>query len=373
MTSKLLSSLLTSVCASMLVLPVHGIADTPLGWINSSNSSAYTIGAGELEISLGGLAVNSTIDFLNIRDDLIANNRALEGDSGDFSGKKFELHYGITESLAVFYKQQQHSLTIDLGEIASVSLVDIDNSLDTTQQSAGFKWTFFEANILNPDNRRSAASLELSVYSNKSNDFDVMIDELRFDNLQIFFTNPQTFSVSELEDEGWKARFVYSFEMSQIGIASAWVGYGESKATSATTSDLTNAALKRFFKQSFKVEESYAYLGASMMIQIKPRIPLNISYEYINISNSVFDRFPATPPAQLPGFLSASSQSGESGNHTLKARISYWLSPQFNISLTGNLYSNQFLGVLPHYNNPLSGSFSSIPYGFAGIELGYKF
>lgn len=171
-----------------------------LGWINSSNPAAYTTTAGEFEISLAGLAVNDTIDFLNVRGDLVANNRRLAGDSGDLNGGKFELHYGVTESVSVFYRQQQHQLTVDLGTINSVSLIDIDKSLNTTQQSLGFKWTFFESNLLRPDNRRSAASLEISGYSNKSDDFNVVIDENSLDNLQIFFRDPQTFSVTELED-----------------------------------------------------------------------------------------------------------------------------------------------------------------------------
>jgi hypothetical protein len=348
-------------------------ADTPLGWINSSNPAAYTTTAGEFEISLASLAVNDTIDFLNVRDDLVANNRRLAGDSGDLNGGKLELHYGITESLSVFYRQQQHRLTVDLGTINSVSLIDIDKSLNTTQQSLGFKWTFFESNLLKSDNRRSAASLEISGYSNKSDDFDVVIDEINLDNLQIFFRDPQTFSVADLEDEGWKARLVYSFSLERMGVASIWAAYGESEATSGTTSDLTSATFRRFFEQSFELEESYLYLGASLTMQLTPRLPLTISYEAINISDSNFKQFPEDPPAQLPGFLSAANQSDEDINHTLRVSLGYWLTPRLNVNLTGNLYSNQFLGVLPHYNNPLSGSFSTLPYGFAGIELSYNF
>ncbi len=74
-----------------------------------------------------------------MRDELIANNRALAGDSGDLSGAKFEIHYGITQAISVFYRQQQHQLTVDIGTINSVSVVDIDDSLVTTQQTIGFK------------------------------------------------------------------------------------------------------------------------------------------------------------------------------------------------------------------------------------------
>lgn len=158
-----------------------------------------------------------------------------------------------------------------------------------------------------------------------------------------------------------------------MNIASIWAGYGESKATSGTTSDLTSATFRNFFEQRFELEESYLDLGASLTMQLTQRLPLTISYEAINISDSNLEQFPENPPSQLPGFLSAANQSDEDINHTLRISLGYWLTPRFNVNLTGNLYSNQFLGLLPHYNNPLSGSFSTLPYGVAGIELGYNF
>ena len=249
-------------------------------------------------------------------------------------------------------------------------MIDIEDSLETTSQMAGFKWTFFRGNLLNADNRHSAASLELTVYSNNSDDFDVVLDEIQLGNATITFRDPQTFSVAELEDEGWKARLVYTWPVQQRTIASIWAGYGESEATSATTSDLTEQSIKNIVEQSFSLDESILYLGASIVVQITPRMPLMLSYEYLNTSDSKFEQIPANPPSGLPGFLTAANQSKEDDNHTLNARISYWLTPKLHISLTANLYSHQFLGSLPHYNNPLSGSFSSLPYGLLVLNWG---
>ena len=358
---------------ALLLFSQPATGDTPLGWINSSNNSAYTTTRGDLEVSIAGLAVNSTLDVLNIRDDLIANNQRLIGDSGDLSGEKLELHYGIFRYFSVFYRIQNHSMTVDLGTISSVNLIDIDESLNTTMESAGFKWTFFQANLLNPNNLRTAASIEVSAFRNNSDDFGVVLDEIQFENLTIFFRDPQTFSVNNLEDEGWKARLMYTWPLENLGSGPVWLGYGESNANSGTVSDITSQTIARFFEQSFKLKETYFYLGASLNLQLSPRLPLSISYEYINISDSTFEQFPDPPRTELPGFLTTANQTAEHANHTLKARISYWLTPELNLSLVGNLYSNQFLGVLPHYNNPLSGSFSTIPYGFIGVELGYKF
>jgi hypothetical protein len=158
-----------------------------------------------------------------------------------------------------------------------------------------------------------------------------------------------------------------------LGVASIWAGYGESQATSGTTSDLTADSIRQLFEQSLELKESYLYLGTSINVQITPRIPINISYETISISDSNFIQFPENPSSMLPGFLSGANQSSEDINHTLRVSVAYWLTRRLSISLSGNFYSNQFLGVLPHCNNPLSGSFSSLPCGFAGIELGYRF
>ncbi|MEQ8954942.1 MAG: hypothetical protein RL120_12490 [Gammaproteobacteria bacterium] len=348
-------------------------ADTPLGWINSDNASAYTTTAKELEISAAVLAVNDTIDFLNVRDDLIAANRILAGKSGDLSGRRLEINYGILPELSVFYRRQEHDLTVDLGEISSISLVDIDNSLDTTYQEAGIKWTLYQANLLNPDNRVSALSLQLSTFKSDSKNFDVVTDEIRLDNLILTFTNPQTFSVTQLEDDGWQGRLLYSWPMSNLGITTVWLGYGESNASSATGSDLASVTLSNFFAQRFQREETYTFLGASLNFRPSPRLPVSISYEYIDIADTIFFRDPVEPPSGLPGFLAAGGGSGQGSNHHLSARVGYWLTPRMNLSLSGNLYSNQFLGILPHYNNPLSESFTDLLYGYIGLELGFRF
>lgn len=368
---NLLTKFLTLALA--IIIAGHALADTPLGWINSTNSSAYTTTKGDLELSLSGIAVNETLDFLNYREDLIAASGSLEGDSGDLSGSKFELHYGLDRDIELFYKRQDHALTLDLGEISSVDLVDIDDSLDTLSESIGFKWTFYRANLLNADNRFTAASVELSAYNNESDDFEAVIDEIRLQNLTVTFGIPQTFSITGLEDRGWKSRLILTTPVLDNYVASIWAGYGESEASSGTTSDLQSATIRRFFEQSFDLEETYFYLGAAISAQFTPRLLLDLSYEFINVTNSKLDRFPLEPLDSLPGFLSGAALSEVDNNHTLKARLSYWITPGLNLGFTGNLYANQFVGELPHYNNPLSGSFSSTPYGYAGIELLYNF
>lgn len=371
---KLRFPILHLTLVALFLLQATGASgDTPLGWINNGTTSAYTTTRGELELSASIQAVNDTIDFLNVRDDLFANNQRLVGKSGDLDGFKLEAHYGITDFLSVFARHQEHELTVEIGEISSVNIVDLDNALKTTQQEVGVKWMLFESNLLDPENQKSALSLQLAGFKNSTNDFDVTIDQLVFDNVTVTFLDPTTFSVSNLEDDGWTAKVLYTSSMRGIGVGSLWAGLGNSTASSGTSTNAINGTINRLFTQRFEVDEDYFYLGASLNFQLSPRVPVSINYEYINIRDSSFSRDPIEPPAGLPGFLSSAGPTTEDGNHTLAARVSYWVTPEFNVSLTGNLYSNQFLGRLPHYNNPLSESFATVPYGFIGAELGFRF
>ena len=70
-------------------------ADSPLGWVHADHNSAYTLNERTFELTLGAIAVNEDLDFLDVREDLLAGTRQLEGDSGDISGNNLELHVGI--------------------------------------------------------------------------------------------------------------------------------------------------------------------------------------------------------------------------------------------------------------------------------------
>ncbi len=359
--------------ASLLFLAFPIFADTPVGWIDSHVMSAYTTTRGEFELSGSLLAVNDTLDFLDVRDDLLAANRRLAGSSGDLSGTQFEIYYGITDYLSVFGSHRNQDMTVELGTISSANILDLDNSLDTQRQELGLKWMIYQGNLLASNDRHSALSLQVSGVWSESKDFDVVIDEFQLGDFTLRFTNPQTFSVNDLEDDSWQARLIYTAPIFESGIGSFWLGYGESDAQSGTGSDIVAPSIAEIFRQQFQLEEEYLYLGLSLNFTMNPRLPISLSYEYIDRQDIALTRTPEQASASLPGFLNSAGVPTESGNHTLKAQASYWITPQLYLSLTGNLYSNQFLGELPHYSNPLSESFSSVTYGYAGLKLGFKF
>lgn len=350
-------------------------ADTPLGWMNSDNPSAFTPGAMKLEVTGSLLAVNDTIDFLDIRDDLLAGTRQLQGDSGDLDGERVEVQFGITSYLSAFYRRQQQSLALDLGEVRSINLLAVDDALDTTSTAYGLKWNFYESGYF--DNSRSwyAASLEITRTENSTDNFAGTLDRITLNaDTSVFFSKPQTFRVDNMEDEGWQARLLYSFPMGNALTTSVWAGYAESEATSGTDSDMTAAFLAAAFRQKFTVEDQQGLIGAGLNWQVTPRIPLQLSYEYIRITNSDVTAIVNPSNVLLPSFLQANNVSAinVSDNHTLRGSLTFWVTPRFNVSLTGKLFSNQFRGVIPHFDNPLSGSFSEKPYGYAGIQIGMQ-
>ena len=53
--------------------------------------------------------------------------------------------------------------------------------------------------------------------------------------------------------------------------------------------------------------------------------------------------------------------------------MNWWVTPQIYLGAGGKLFSSQFTGIIPHYNNPLSSSFSDITYGYVELKLGVKF
>ncbi len=350
-------------------------ADSPLGWVHADHNSAYTLNERTFELTLGAIAVNEDLDFLDVREDLLAGTRQLEGDSGDLGGNALELNVGITPWLSAFYRRQQTELTIDIGEVRSINLLDLDDGLDTTTQMYGFKLNFFEAANFDVARPWRAASLEVARTSSKSDNFTGVLDRITLNsNLVISFTNPQNFEVDQMEDDGWLARVLYSFPLSPRLSATTWAGFAENNAQSGTRSDIPVPSLASAFEQSFKTDNSQLLLGASMVWQITPRMPLQLSYEYIRLNDSDLEVISNPNNVLLPSFLRADNLGAVEAedNHTLRGSLTYWITPQFTVSLTGKLFSNQFLGLIPHYSNPLSGSFSDQPYGYAGVHLGFR-
>lgn len=349
-------------------------ADEATGWIGNDHMSAYTLDMGEFELSGGLSQVNDTIDFLNVREDMLAGNSRLIDNSGDLDGVRGEARFGIWRGLEVFYKRHDFDLTLKTSPTTRANIIDLSNKLSTTQTSWGAKFVLYESEGSNSALGGSSFTVDLRRVESESDDFGGYLESFRLNaNANISFDPPERFTMDRLEDEGWQARLLYSNDLGNSSQFSVWAGYGESDASSGTSTDIAFDFIAEQFLQTFDIEETQYMAGASLNLQAIPRLPIQIGYEYIKINRreSVIN---SSNSSLIPSFLRGSNiQNTADTNHTAYGTVSWWFTPHLYTSLSGKLFKNQFVGIMPHYNNPLSASFSETLYGYVTLSLGLKF
>ncbi|MDC1510693.1 hypothetical protein N8575_01995 [Gammaproteobacteria bacterium] len=368
--------LLTSLCVLASVPASPAQAEQPFGWTGIGHPSAYALAPGEFELSGNLLRVDDTIDFLNLRNDLLAGNQRLVGNSGDLDGRGGELRLGVWDSLELFYRQTGQDLALNIGPVSSADIDNLDTQLRTEREAYGVKWVFFES--LNQDLSQpwTSAALELTSSQNRSDDFGGDLAGFRFSAGGVTFDPPGRFGLDRLRDEGWGARLLFSSALNASTTTTAWAGYGQTEASSGTSWDIDVGFFRDAFLQTFDIEESQYRLGASVNWQYFPRLPVQVGYEYIAITDrkQTIKRGEGSLSRLIPSFLNGGGLAeSETRNHTVYGSVNWWVTPQIYLGAGGKLFSSQFTGIIPHYNNPLSSSFSDITYGYVELKLGVKF
>jgi len=359
---------------STLILAAGAHAQQPLGWIGNGHTSAYTLAPGEFELSGSLLRVDDSVDVLDLREDVLRNNNRLTGNSGDLDGSRGHLRLGIWRGLEVFYSRQQQDLTLKVAPSARADVINLDQQLQTTSTAWGGKFVFYETASRTPERPWTSAALQVKYAENKSDDFGGFLESLRFDaNINIRLDPPQRFSLDRLQDDGWQAQLMFSHGLGETLAISYWAGYGEQDSSSGTSTEIEQASLRNAFLQTFDVSEELLTAGVSLNWQITQRLPLQIGYEYIRINNRDAVIQSSNSPL-VPSFLRGSNLNASADhNHTLYGSLNWWLSPYIYTGITGKLYRNQYTGIMPHFNNPLSGSFSDITYGHLELSIGVRF
>ncbi|HBN15199.1 MAG TPA: hypothetical protein DD407_09175 [Pseudohongiella sp.] len=366
--------LATAISLSTLSLSGLAQAQQPSGWIGNGHTSAYTLGAGEFELSGSLLRVDDTIDFLDLREEVLANNNRLTDNSGDLEGTRGDLRVGIWRGMELFYSRQQQDLTLKVAPNSRVDIANLDEKLQTTSTSWGGKFVFYQTANPVPQRPWASAALQVKYTENESDDFGGFLETLRFDaNITVRLDPPQRFSLDRLKDDGWQAQLIFTHGLGDRLALSYWAGYGEQDSSSGTSTEIEQTSLQNAFLQTFDVSEELLTAGVSLNWQITPRLPLQIGYEYINIRNRDAVINSSSSPL-VPGFLRGSNLNNSAdNNHTLYGSLNWWISPHIYAGVAGKLFRNQYTGIMPHFNNPLSGSFSDITYGHLELTLGVKF
>lgn len=344
-------------------------AGQPFGWIGNGHSSAYALRPGEFEFSGRAMRVNDTLDFLDLRADLLATTARLTGNSGDFEGVGGELRIGVWRGLELFYQQHSQDLTLKVDMPARFQVDDLDQALRTQVKTAGLKWVLRETVLRDRAQPWTSLALEASYTESESKEFGGFIARIDLaENAYVTFNPTSKFAMDRLQDEGWNARLIYTRPLTPSTTASVWGGYAERDSTSGTRWDIDFGALRRAFFQSFSSSETQARAGLNLNWQRYPRLPVQLEVEYLRILDRKEDNEASTSPI-LPSFLRGRG-AGASSNITARASIAWWATPQIYLQASGHLFQNQFTGILPHYNNPISGNFSEVLYGYAELKLG---
>lgn len=349
-------------------------AQQPFGWINNGHVSAFTLAPGEFELTGHMLRVNDTIDFMNFRDDLLATTTRLTGNSGDLKGWRGELRIGVLPGLDVFYRHQSQDMTLKLNVPARVNIVDLDSALETDSKTWGLKWMFYQSELQDRSQSWRSAAIEVSRHTNKSQNFGGLIEQINFDASTIIQLDPPgRFDLDRLGDKGWQSRIIVSQPLSARSSAAFWLGYADLEGSSGTSTGLPEDFFQEAFFQTFDTSEKQWLAGASLNWQPHHRVPVQIGYEFRRLYDRRQQNISASSEL-IPAFLRGDNVAdGANNNHTLYANAAWWVTPQVYVSAGGKLFRNQFVGLMPHFNNPLSGSFSEVLYGYAEVSIGIRF
>lgn len=365
---------LPALCAIAVLISLGSAAsaEQPFGWINNGHTSAYSLAAGEFELSGKMMKVNDTLDVLDLRADLLRTTARLTDNSGDFDGTVGELRVGVGFGVELFYARQQHDLTLKINMPTTYQVDDLDTALDTTAESWGFKWVLREAVARNRETSWQSLALEASKFDAKSREFGGFITQVTLDaNSRVTFDPASKFAMDQLKDDGWMARLIYSSSLTDNTTASGWLGYAEIDSSSGTRWDIDFAAFERAFAQRFDSQEKQLRAGFNLNWQRYPRLPVQLSVEYLHIYERS-EQIQSSNSPLLPSFLRGKGAGAES-NISANLSVAYWITPNLYAGLSGQLYQNQFTGYMPHFNNPISGNFSDVTYGYAELKVGLRF
>jgi hypothetical protein len=368
---------LTRLTVAFAALQVGAIstaaADTPAGWISNNNPSAYVLSPGSFAVEGALLRVDDTIDFMDYRDDLLKANSRLTGDSGTLDGNRIDLRVGVWRGLELFYQRQQHDLALEIGPVSRVNIVELNNALDTERTEYGFNWVLYEEGSSNRNSPWRSLSLEVSRIESSSDDFGGKLERMQLSGTTtITFDPPQGFWLNRLKDEGWQARLIASLPLTESTTLSAWGGYGQMESSSGTATEIDLPSVASAFYQTFDAEETLLKAGVALNWQRFARLPVQVGYEYIRINDRDLSAVRSNSTL-LPSFLRGNNLTGGAmRNQTAFASVSWWITPQVYVGASGRLFKNQFAGIIPHYNNPLSGRFSDTSYGYAELKVGFQ-
>ena len=328
---------------------------------------AYTPNQWEGEFTVQWLLVNDTLDILDVREDMAAGSSLFKDHTGDLNGGRIMFNLGIYPSVMAFVRGEFHEIVTELGESSTFGYVDSDRGVSTWGHEAGLRWNFLDMPFVD-----LAAAVEAAWVGHSSDDFSFRFMKVNAGNTMLRFSSPREIRLSSMKDYGWRIALMLSKAMGEIFLCNLWIGYESMKATSAISTTIAYAPIKRNFDRRFTVDEDQFHLGMGLIWQLHPRVPVEFHYEYLRLSRNERSTGERNTSA-LARYTNPEGLAPEESNHVLTGKIGFWLTPNLNLNLEGRLMTNQFLGIVPHYNNTITSRFFRAMYGYIGLGVGYAF
>ena len=338
------------------------------GWMLQDAPIAHTLAVDEIEVSGNYLLVNDTVDFLDIREKMIGESALLSGDVGDLSGVSGGVNWGIESGLMLFARSSAIDLDTELGSAALFGELDSDKHLSTLSSQLGARWRIPKLN-----NQRLVVSLEALWQQNSSDDFVLRFNQVDAGEMMLTFSSPKEIRISGLEDSGWQARLLIDHMLSRHSFINGWIGMASYSAKSEVSTDITYAPIRTNFDRKFDIQEDQIQAGVGLNWQIRRDIPLQLFYEFRKIDREERGGDQPINSSTLAKFTNPENLAAETSNHIVTGKIGIWMTSRLNLSLTGKVMSNQFLGIVPHYNNTVTSRFFDKMYGYVGVGVSYVF
>lgn len=335
-------------------------------WVFQDFTSAYTLHKNDVEATGSWLAMNDMLDLFDVRKEQIGSSALLTTSIGDYSGGRFLLQYGLTDRLMLNGMFQQAQLDTTLGSSSTFKDIASTDTLDTSTYKVGARFK-----LMLEKRRLPAVSLEMEYRSNDSDDAGFGFSELNSSSVTIP-KGSHSLMLSDLHDQGYRLNLIASKNLKPY-VHTLFAGIGQYDSDSRLTLLLDSPGLKLESKQDFTIDETTFFLGYTLGIQWFDRMPMFLSYTYINSDADMNSSSQALSNFIPAKYSDTASMNHFSENHILSGKLVYWITPHINLTLDGTLYKNHFLGIVPHYNNSFTNRFFDYNYGYVGVGIGIAF
>jgi opacity protein-like surface antigen len=352
----------TVVC---FLMPLMSEAQIYPDWVFQDVPSAYTLRRGFLELTGKYLLVNDTVDIFDIREEEIDQRALFAATIGDYSGFQGIVNYGLFDRLMLHYSYQNADMDTTLGTSSTFRNLESTTSLNTRSHDIRVRLSLFSEGPTLP-----ALALEGGYRMNSSDDAAISFTGVRSGATTVDFLERQNIQGSDMEDRGFEVKLLASKTFG-IVTPTVWLGFERYTADTRISTSIPIASIRDNFDRTIETDEDVYSAGLGLGIRLWRRMPVFLSYRYLTVNKDVETDQPIN--TSFLARFSNPGQDDEDTNHVFTGNLLFWVTPRINLNLSGVVYTNHFLGIVPHFDNPFTNRFLENMYGYLGVGVGVVF